>query len=245
MEKYNCLRAMDLRRNLTEEETCRRMKNSSFTKEDRQILASYVTLVEGLADYLGDEYELVLHSLEDLDCSVIRIINGQYTGRKEGAPITDLALAMLSRIEDEHRKGYISYYSRNRKGEPLKATTITIKGTGGRVIGLLCINYYMEHQQAENPAPSGMAQKNPVMQEIFAKDTQELVRQMVEKAREEAVIDNSVLRVNKNKEIITCLWQAHVFEIKDAVPIVARELQISPNTVYLHLRNARQNSKPQ
>ena len=77
-------------------------------------------LLQRLTDAL-----LVLHSLEHMDRSVIRIINGHHTGRQAGAPITDLALAMLSRIEEENRDGYISYFCRNKKGEPLKAATIT------------------------------------------------------------------------------------------------------------------------
>ena len=82
--------------------------NVPFTDEDHRILSSCVTLVEGLADYLGGGYEIVLHSLEDVEHSVVKIINGHHTGRTTGAPITDLALSMLSRIENENRPGYIS-----------------------------------------------------------------------------------------------------------------------------------------
>ena len=106
--------------------------NVPFTDEDHRILSSCVTLVEGLADYLGGGYEIVLHSLEDVEHSVVKIINGHHTGRTTGAPITDLALSMLSRIENENRPGYISYFSRNKKGEPLKAATIAIRGVGGQ-----------------------------------------------------------------------------------------------------------------
>ena len=49
-----------------------------LTKTERAILASYQTMLDGLALYLGDGYELVLHSLEDLSHSVIKIINGYY-----------------------------------------------------------------------------------------------------------------------------------------------------------------------
>ena len=73
-------------------------KTMFFTRMDRMVLESYKTLCEGLANYLGDGYEIVLHSLENYDNSVIKIINGYYTGRKEGAPITDLALHMLEDI---------------------------------------------------------------------------------------------------------------------------------------------------
>ena len=59
------------------------MDNSflKLTITDRKILNSYALLLDGLGAYLGDGYELVLHSLESLDHSVIKIIIGHYTGR--------------------------------------------------------------------------------------------------------------------------------------------------------------------
>lgn len=38
-----------------------------LTVTDRQILNSYALMLNGLGAYLGDGYELVLHSLESLD----------------------------------------------------------------------------------------------------------------------------------------------------------------------------------
>lgn len=46
-----------------------------FTPEDRLILDSYCQMLDGLAQYLGTGYELVLHSLEDLEHSAIRVMN--------------------------------------------------------------------------------------------------------------------------------------------------------------------------
>lgn len=62
--------------------------------------------------------------------------------RTEGAPITDLALKMLEQIRrnEENDHGVI-YFSTNVKGEPLKSTTIPVKGEKDRIIGLLCINF--------------------------------------------------------------------------------------------------------
>ena len=42
-----------------------------LTPTDRQILNSYALMLDGLGAYLGEGYELVLHSLESLDHSVI------------------------------------------------------------------------------------------------------------------------------------------------------------------------------
>ena len=86
----------------------------SFTPADRAVLESYKTLVEGLAGYLGDGYEIVLHSLENLEHSAVKVANGHHTGRREGAPITDLALSMLSRLTEKNSPGYVCYNAKNK-----------------------------------------------------------------------------------------------------------------------------------
>jgi len=52
--------------------------------------------------------------------------------------------------------------------------------------------------------------------------------------------DSSILPSLKNKRIVELLNDRGIFKIKDAVAIVARHLNISKNTVYLHLRGAKQ-----
>lgn len=216
-----------------------------FSEEDHRILESYKTVVEGLADYMGEGYELVLHSLEDIDHSVVKIINGHHTGRKEGAPITDLALTMLSRIEEENRAGYISYFSRNKKGEPMKSSTIVISGEGGKTIGLLCINFYMNTPMAELLSSFQVEKtlSEPAVTEIFAEDTKELVFHSVNQIKRTVDADQRILPSNKNREIVNQLWNQNIFELKDAVAIVAQELGLSPNTVYLHLRKVKKDGK--
>ena len=98
-----------------------------LTLIDKMILQSYRSMVEGLGNYLGEAYEIVLHSLEDFQHSVIYINHGEHTGRKVGAPITDKALDFLIKFSENSSKQE-TYYSVNAKGEPLKSTTIAIKG---------------------------------------------------------------------------------------------------------------------
>ena len=69
-----------------------------FTPEDRLILDSYCQMLDGLAQYLGTGYELVLHSLEDLEHSAIRVMNS-HTGRSEGAPITEYDVGTYPRTD--------------------------------------------------------------------------------------------------------------------------------------------------
>ena len=49
-----------------------------LTRADQKILKSYIPTLQGLAAYLGSSYEIVLHSLEEYDHSVIGIINGEH-----------------------------------------------------------------------------------------------------------------------------------------------------------------------
>ena len=108
-----------------------------LTETDREILKSYSTMLEGLSMYLGEGYELVLHSLEDYSSSAVKVIHGLHTGRTEGAPLTDLALDLLEEMqkEDADSRG-ITYFTHNKKGEPLKSVTIPVRGEKDRIIGV-------------------------------------------------------------------------------------------------------------
>ena len=176
----------------------------------------------------------IFHSLEDLNHSVIKIINGHHTGRKEGAPITDLALDMLNRIQSEGLPGHISYFTHNKKGEPLKSTTITIAGTQGKIIGLLCINFYLN-----TPVSSILADLLPTeaaerkyQSENYADNPQELVARAVTAAMEQVKSDPSIPASLKKREIISILDEQGIFQFKDSVTQVAEILTLSKNTVY-------------
>lgn len=214
--------------------------NVNFTLEDYQIIESYKIMAEGLADYLGSGYELVLHSLENLDRSVIKIINGCYSGRREGAPITDLALSMLSKIEKTPDTNYISYYTNNKKGEPLKSSTIVIRGSKNKAIGLFCINFYLNtpvQDFIQNFNNSKFTEQNKEITENFVENVSDLIHESVEEIRQQVRNDPAVSSANKNKEIVTLLHQRGIFNLKDGVIQVADLLGISKNTVYLHIRN--------
>ena len=210
-----------------------------LTHLDREILRSYIPVLEGLAAYLSDRFELVLHSLEDYEHSVVCIHNGHHTGRTVGAPITDLALKMLDEINQGH-EGHIVYFSRNKKGEPLKSTTIAIQGENRRIIGLLCINMYLNTSLADfftAFSPGYPAATGSSISESFAQDTLDLIRTALEEERLRVLGDSSILPSNRNKLIVEALYNRGIFQIKDSVVAVAGLLGISKNTIYMHIRN--------
>ena len=199
--------------------------NLKLTSLDKKILHSYCQTLDGLSNYLGNGYEIVLHSLEDYEHSAIKVINGYHTGRTEGAPITDLALKMLEQIRrnEENDHGVI-YFSTNVKGEPLKSTTIPVKGEKDRIIVPI-------------PSDSDGLTVSGQIHETFSQSSSDLLEQTIQTVRQEVLMDSAISSTNKNKEIIFRLYQQGIFNLKDAVVTIAEALGISKNTVYLHLRN--------
>ncbi|MCI8727889.1 MAG: hypothetical protein HFG66_17665 [Hungatella sp.] len=210
-----------------------------YSKTDRLILDSYAAMIEGLSTYLGSVYEISLHSLEDYNHSVVKIMNGYHSGRSAGAPLTDLALNMLKRIHDQglsSTEEFTSYKAVNPVGEHLKSSTIPILGENNRVIGILCINLYLDSPFPEILDSLTGTRSEDMEQEYFASDMSDALAKSINDARSQVMFNNNISAVNKNKELIRILHEKGIFRIKNSVSHVAKALGISKNTVYLHLR---------
>ncbi|MDR0839886.1 MAG: PAS domain-containing protein [Christensenellaceae bacterium] len=209
-----------------------------LTKTDQLILNSYATLLDGLGDYLGEGYEFVLHNLENYEHSIIKIVNGYHSSRVVGSPITDLALEMMKRIgestDETHR--FVTYFNKNKNGAKTKSSTLPIFGESNRIIGLICINFYMDtpfSKIVENLVDHNAKDEK----EVFADNIDDLISGIFTSAREEVYSNEAIPSVNRNREILAILYKKGVFNIKDAVVRVAKKLSISKNTVYLHIRS--------
>ena len=216
----------------------------ALTAADKAIMESYAAMVPNLGEYLGEGYEIILHSLENLHHSVIQNVNGHYSGRANGAPITDLALPMLSKIEQDQSHANICYLNRSKSGVPLRSSTIPIFGEHQRIIGLLCINFYtdipfssvLKKFSFDSPVVPPIS---PEIRENFAESTDELIETALMEIKNVIMDDRTISSQNKNKEIILELYHRGIFNIKDSVIKVAALLGISKNTVYMHIRNVK------
>ena len=146
---------------------------------------------------------------------------------------------MLDEINRGH-EGHIVYFGRNSKGEPLKSSTIAIHGENGRIIGLLCINMYLNVPLSDlltALSPGYNANLTGGVSESFAQNTADLIRTALEEERQRVLNDDSILPSNKNKMIVEGLYDRGIFRIKEAVIMVADMMGISKNTIYMHIRN--------
>lgn len=208
-----------------------------FTDTDREVLHSYYCVVDGLAMLIGTHCEIVLHSLEDLNCSAIRIANGEHTGRKIGSPITDLALRMLHDMAGADSSVSKAYFTTAKSGALMKSVTIAIRNKQRRAIGLLCINMNLDvpfSQIIQTFIPPEKEQEPSSVN--FASSVDDLVAQALEFSIEEVNADRNVSNNAKNRLIVLNLYEKGIFDIKDAVNQVADRLDISKHTVYLYIR---------
>jgi len=208
-----------------------------FSPVDHEILSSYEAVVDGLAMLIGGHCEIVLHSLEDLKSSAVRIANGEHTGRKIGSPISDLALRMLHDMAGDDSSVSKAYFTRAKSGVLMKSVTIAIRNREQRVIGLLCINMNLDvpFSQIMQTFIPPEAQENATTVN-FASSVDDLVAQTLEFTIEEVNVDRGVSNNAKNRQIVLNLYEKGIFDIKDAINQVADRLNISKHTVYLYIR---------
>ena len=215
-------------------------KFNPLSDEDHAILASYFPVVDGIAALIGEQCEIVLHSLEFLEHSAIYIVNGHNTDRKIGSPITDRALWSLHHMQTDSVSK--PYFTKAKGGVLMKSITIAIRNGKQHVIGLICININLDVPVSQF-LNSFIAPKETDSNVNFASSVEDLVAQTIESSIEEIQNNRNVANNNKNRQIVTTLFEKGIFDIKDAINQVADRLNISRHTVYLYIRQIKQDSE--
>lgn len=208
-----------------------------FTESDRNILETYKITIKGLSLLFGKQCEFVLHSLENLENSVIAIENGYLSGRKIGSPITDRALKFLERHTEKELDTTV-YDTQFTSGKNARSLTIPIKNKT-KIIALLCINMNIDLSIEElfqmfSKVENNVSKKNE--KEIFSKSIDEMMQNMIDTYYYEVANDNSVAYSEKNKEIILRLKNVGFFNLKGGAESIAQRLSISVHTVYANIR---------
>ncbi len=218
---------------------------STLDQQDRQLLELYGGLVEGLAEMFGKHCEVVLHSLADPDSSVLKVVNGGYSGCQVGSPLTEQALRLLPELERQGEAQGQTCFTQSRLGTPMKSSTQALRNLQGDVIGLLCINLHLGapfHELMADFLPR-VAERAEASPENFNNNVEELVTLTVERTIDAINADPDVANNAKNKQIVTTLYEKGIFDIKDAIAMVSDKLNISKHTVYLYIRQKKRDDE--
>ena len=216
-----------------------------------------------LADFLGIMFgastEVAVHDFTDLDHSLVRVVNPQVSGRRVGAPATDLVLKILKEGSQDNRDYVASYASRSIDGRTLHSGSYFIR-EDGKIVGMLCVNRdisaFRNLEDALNnlieaytPGGSLDAKERGLQAARASLDSSgiesmigsptDMVSGAIARARAALRIEGDALDATQRSDIVAFLDAEGVFQLKGAVSDIAAELGISEPTVYRYLQKAR------
>ncbi|NVO72477.1 helix-turn-helix transcriptional regulator [Photobacterium damselae] len=211
---------------------------TKFSDRDKEILTSYFRLADTIADFIGPHSEVVIHSFENFEKSVVKIVNGHHTGRTLGSPITDLGLRMLSAYEKTGEVTPKSYFTQSKDGSLLKSTTCILMGENNRPIGMFCINMNLSFPFPEiiKTLMPDMGHSTMAVSENFSSCASDVIDHALDHAITEIENDVSINLKGRNKAITKLLFENGIFELKEATAIVSDRLGITRHAIYKYLR---------
>lgn len=214
-----------------------------------KLVSNYIKLVDFLADFLGEDTEVLLHDLTNPENSVVAIRNGHISGRDIGAPATDLALKIMKNAKYNDVDYLSNYQGTSKFGKILKSATYIIKENDGTIVGMLCINMDVEKafemrkflDTMLNFENDKTQDKNIV--ETYSKTAYELTFDNIYKVIGEFRVEPERMDQNEKIKVIDLLNEDGTFLIKGAVSETAKALKVSEATIYRYLSKIKRNSR--
>ena len=216
----------------------------SLTQTDRMLLDSYCSLATCLGSYLGVAYEIVVHSFGDGEKFTLKIVNGTLSGRTADDKIPETAFTAIEQLQIRQKHGdpiISSNFGVRPDGKKYKSASIGIVGSEGKLIGMICFNYWLDVPFAEViksfalPTYLDAAALPLQMSDSGRYDT--AIKQEILKVKDAVMNDPEIPAKFKRKEIVRRLNDASVFKVKNAIQICADTLDITIATIYMHIRN--------
>ena len=173
------------------------------------------------------------------------IINGDISGLKKGAPISNVMKNILQKKNSARRKWTVHYRALSGNGKILRCSTIYIKSETGKLLGAININFD-DNRYRELSAmvfslchPDNYASDN-ISIEIKGNE-QELLSENISTAIDD-ILKRIDIKLPLNKlnhlerlDIIRQLYQKGMFSMKGALKAVAMKLSCSPASMYRYL----------
>ncbi|ERT62412.1 helix-turn-helix transcriptional regulator [Megasphaera vaginalis (ex Srinivasan et al. 2021)] len=220
-------------------------------------LVMYEKLVAFLGEVLGDQCEVVLHDMRNLEHSVIAIANGQVSGREVGCPATDFVLKLLQLGKDKRAEYITNYFGKNKDGQILRSSSYFIHDDAGKVLGVLCINYNLqEYLRVRDALDNAFLLKRDkqskmvihsasennlltVISENLSQTADETIDSIISKELMQYAVDPKRFSQKERLAVVKNLYDNGLFLLKGGIGALARRLGVSEPTVYRYINTVK------
>ena len=206
-----------------------------------QTLGLLTQLANGFAKQFGPDCEIIIHDLktQDIEHSIVYIINGNITGRKIGDGPSKVVLEALKN-GSANLRDHLGYLTRTSNGKVLKSSTIFIRNEDNTEINyILGINYDITNLLSIDQAVKAIINiendgddKKPNQ---IAHNVNELLDELIEEAV--ALVGKPATLMNKDEKVkaIRFLNDAGAFLVTKSGDKVSKYFGISKFTLYSYV----------
>jgi predicted transcriptional regulator YheO len=194
-------------------------------------------LGEALCRTVGPQCEVVIHDLADMEHSIVWIM-GSVTERGVGGCMTSRGLSLVR--SGKTRDSY-NYTTRTRSGKMVRSSLVLVKDQRERPMISLEINFDTSPFVAFRHTLEALADPDEAydFQDAFIDDAPEMLESMLRQAV--GLTGKPVPQMNKAERlrVVQILDEAGAFELRKAVPAVARYLGVTRFTIHNYLNEIR------
>jgi len=192
----------------------------------------YEPLLKALVELFHPFVEIAIH---DLEKGEIVALFHNISQRKIGdpSPLKELGIPV-----EDFPPYFSPYYKRNFDGRSLKCSSITIR-KNGKAVALICINvdvsaFQEGHRLIETFLSTKQDAKHPI--DMHGGNLEEKTSRIIEEYLQGKHWVLKYLNRQQKKELVQTLFKRGVFNFKNAVPFVAKYLNMSRASVYNYIR---------
>ncbi|WP_461208299.1 helix-turn-helix transcriptional regulator [Desulfocurvus sp. DL9XJH121] len=209
--------------------------------DKQRIIELLMNLADTTVSAYGRNCEVVIHDLEDMAHSLVYVA-GKVTGRKPGAPITDLAYTMLKEHGDES-PDLLNYRTVTKTGRILKCATVFVRDDDGRIMACYCINQDITDFLSAKAALEEFTQnEEPLVetrQETFAETVDEVVESLVLECSSRMGKHPTAMNRAERIDLLRDLYLNDVFKFRGAAEAIAAIMGVTRYTVYNYLKEVK------
>ncbi|WP_424236951.1 helix-turn-helix transcriptional regulator [Bhargavaea ginsengi] len=209
--------------------------------EHQNIFNRYIPIADMIAATFGSRCEVVIHNLRDLESSLI-YITGNVTGRKIGAPTTEVILKELMNQEDGIGD-MLGQVTRTEDGKFIRTSTSFIRDSRGKVIGFMGINFdisaFAEMEFVISEFTAGMNDAVAPPKESYAQTVGEVFEKLIDDALREVGVPIEKMKKSDKVRFVKKLEENGVFLIQGAAERISAVLGVTKQSVYNYLDETR------